>query len=60
MFKRRKIMDKLVEQINQLCNTFFQQELGNRLSQFAWVSFKETLINMVKNYKPEINKLEKD
>ena len=53
-------MDKLVEQINQLCNTFFQQELGNRLSQFAWVSFKETLINMVKNYKPEIKKSEKE
>lgn len=46
-------MDKLIQDLEKLCDSFFQQEAGNRLSQFAWVSFKETALNLVKNYKPE-------
>jgi len=52
-------MDELVNDLEQLFNSFFQQEAGNRLSQFAWVSFKETALNLVKNYKPETKDKEK-
>jgi hypothetical protein len=46
-------MDKLVNDLGKLFEEFFRQEAGNRLSQFAWVSFKETTLNLVKTYKPE-------
>lgn len=49
-------MDKLVKDLNQLFEEFFKQEAGNRLSQFAWVSFKETALNMIKEYKPDDGK----
>ena len=53
-------MDKLVNDLRNLFDEFYRQEAGNRLSQFAWVSFKETAINLVKNYKPEGEKSGKD
>jgi len=46
-------MDKLVNDLGKLFEEFFRQEAGNRLSKFAWVSFKETTMNMIKTYKPE-------
>lgn len=49
-------MDKLVNDLNQLFDEFFRQEAGNRLSQFAWISFKETSLNMVRDYKPKGDK----
>lgn len=53
MFKG-ETMDKLANDLERLFEEFYRQEAGNRLSQFAWVSLKETAIKLVKNYKPEV------
>ena len=44
-------MDELAKKIEQLLNQFVQEELGNRLSQFAMLALKEMILNEVKNYK---------
>jgi len=44
-------MNELVTKIEQILNQFVQEELGNRLSQFAMLALKEMILNEVKNYK---------
>lgn len=44
-------MEDLVKQVNNIFTQFFREEAGNRLSQFAFVSFHETVIKMIKDYK---------
>jgi len=51
--KGRKIMEKLEKQIQGIFIQFFREEAGNRLSQFAWASFQETVLKMVRDYKNE-------
>lgn len=48
-------MEKLEKQVTSLCNTFFKEEYGNRLSQFSFGAFREILIKTIKNYKVEKN-----
>lgn len=45
------MMDELIKKIGQILNQFTQEELGNRLSQFAMISLKEMILNELKNYK---------
>lgn len=45
------MMEELIKQINNIFTQFFREEAGNRLSQFAFVSFHETVIKMIKDYK---------
>lgn len=44
-------MEDLIKQINEILKHFFQQEAGNRLSDFAWIAFQNTLIKVIKDYK---------
>ena len=44
-------MDELIKKIEQILNQFTQEELGNRLSQFAMISLREMILNELKNYK---------
>jgi len=44
-------MEELEKQINDIFNQFFREEMGNRLSQFAFISFKETVIKMIRDFK---------
>ena len=45
-------MEKLAEQVNEVFTAFFRDENGNRLSPWAFVSFKETVMKTIKDYKP--------
>lgn len=44
-------MEELAKKIEEILNQFIQEELGNRLSQFAWVAFSNMVLNEIKNYK---------
>ena len=44
-------MEELEKKVNALLNTFLSQEVGNRLSEFAWGSFQSILIKMIRDYK---------
>ena len=46
-------MEKLVKDVVEILNDFLKQELGNRLSTYAWGTFANTLIGTIKSYKPE-------
>jgi hypothetical protein len=39
---------ELSKKVEQILNQFFQEELGNRLSQFAMLSLKEMILNEIK------------
>ncbi|GAH41562.1 unnamed protein product [marine sediment metagenome] len=45
-------MEELAKKIEQILNQFIQEEMGNRLSQFAMIALKEMVINEIRNYKP--------
>lgn len=49
-------MEELTKKVNGLCNTFFKEEYGNRLSQFGFGAFREILLKMVNEYKVENGK----
>ena len=44
-------MEELEKQVKDIFKQFFREEMGNRLSQFAFVSFEETVIKMIRDYK---------
>ena len=44
-------MEELEKQLIGIFTQFFREEAGNRLSQFAWASFQETVLKMVRDYK---------
>lgn len=46
-------MEELAKKVEQILNQFASEELGNRLSQFAFISLKEMLLNEVKSYSPK-------
>ena len=48
-------MEELAKKVEEIFNQFTQEELGNRLSQFAMVSFRNMILNEIKNYKPITN-----
>lgn len=45
-------MEELAKKIEQILNQFVQEEMGNRLSQFAMIALKEMVLNEIRNYKP--------
>jgi hypothetical protein len=53
-------MEELAKKIDLILSQFIQEELGNRLSQFAMISLKEMILNEIKNYKPAKNEVVKD
>jgi len=44
-------MEELAKKVDQILTQFIQEELGNRLSQFAMLALKEMLLNEIRNYK---------
>lgn len=44
-------MEQLVKKVEQLLDTFAQEELGNRLSQFAMISLKNLVLSEIRKYK---------
>lgn len=44
-------MEELEKQVNDIFTEFFRQEAGNRLSVFAWASFKDTTLKLIRDYK---------
>lgn len=53
-------MDELVKKVEQIINQFATEELGNRLSQFAMISFKDMILNEIKSYKPIVDEAFKE
>ena len=49
-------MEELVKQVSGLCNTFFKEEYGNRLSQFSFGAFRDVLLKMIRDYKVKNDK----
>lgn len=49
-------MEELAKKIEQIFKQFIDEELGNRLSQFAWIAFSNMVLNEIKNYKKEDKK----
>jgi len=45
-------MEETIKKVTQILDQFIQEEIGNRLSQFAFLSLKSMILG-------EINKLEK-
>ena len=45
-------MEEVAKKIEQILNQFIQEEIGNRLSQFAMKALRDMLLNEIKNYKP--------
>lgn len=53
-------MDDLVKKVEQIMNQFATEELGNRLSQFSMISFKDMILNEIKSYKPVVSEAVKE
>jgi len=53
-------LEGLAKKIEQIINQFATEELGNRLSQFAMISFKDMILNEIKSYKPIVNEAVKE
>lgn len=49
-------MEGLAEKVKKILDQFIQEELGNRLSQFAWIAFSNMVLNEIKSYKKEEKK----
>jgi len=46
-------MEDLIKKVVEILNDFSSQEMGNRLSTYAWGTFANTLIKTIKNYELE-------
>lgn len=44
-------MEELAKKVEQLLDTFAQEELGNRLSQFAMISLKNLILDVIRKHK---------
>jgi len=44
-------MEELAKKVEKILTVFLQEELGNRLSQFAIKGLKDTLVTEIMNYK---------
>ncbi len=49
-------MDELVKKVEQIINQFATEELGNRPSQSAIISFKDMIMNEIIKYSENIEK----
>ena len=45
-------MDKLAKKIDGILSQYLQENLGNRLSQFAMKGLRDIIILEIKNHKP--------
>ena len=43
-------MKELIKKIEQVIDQFAREEISNRLSQFAMISFKEMIMNELRNF----------
>ena len=54
-------MENLKNEIEKILNQFATEEMGNRLSQFAFVALKDIILNAILSYKSkekgEVNEL---
>jgi len=53
-------LEDLAKKVEQIINQFATEELGNRLSQFSMISFKDMILNEIKSYKPIIKETTKE
>ena len=53
-------MEDLIKKVNEILNTFIQEEIGNRLSQFAMKGLRDLLITEIMKYKPVKNEVKED
>jgi len=53
-------MENLITKIEQVLTVFLQEELGNRLSQFAMKGLRDTIITEITNYKPNKSEVKND
>lgn len=53
-------MEELAKKIEQILTVFLQEELGNRLSQFAIKGLKDTLVIEIMNYKTVKSEVKED
>ena len=53
-------MEELAKKVEQIINQFATEELGNRLSQFSMISFKDMILNEIKSYKPIVKETVKE
>ena len=44
-------MEELAKKIEQILNKFAEQEMGNRLSEFAMLALKQITLNEIMTYK---------
>lgn len=52
-------MLELAKKVEQILNQFMQEEMGNRLSQFAMVALRNMILNEIRTYKPKMEQKEK-
>ncbi|MBA7539978.1 hypothetical protein ES705_32267 [subsurface metagenome] len=53
-------MEELAKKVDQILTQFIQEEIGNRLSQFAMKALRDTLLNEIKNYKSTKKEVKED
>jgi len=53
-------LERLAKEVEQIFNQFATEELGNRLSQFSMISFKDMILNKIKTYKPIVKETVKE
>jgi hypothetical protein len=46
--------EDLAKKIEKILIQFGQEELGNRLSQFAMIALQNMILNEIRNYKSEV------
>ena len=52
-------IEKALNTITATMNTFKEEELGNRLSQFAWASFGDAINQQVERIRKELSNAER-
>ena len=53
-------MEEFIKKIQPILDQFVREELGNRLSQFAIKGLRDTILDVIKNYKPVEREVKKD
>lgn len=53
-------MEKLIKDVVEILNDFSKQELGNRLSTYAWGAFANTIVGTIRNHKPESKPIKRE
>ena len=52
--------EELLKKVTEIMDQFFREELGNRLSQFSMISFKEMVLNEIRQHKIIKSEMKKD